>query len=111
MQEHTQSTTLGPGVIDINEYEYMGQNLYLHDNHWIITGTEKKFRTCLEAERYIRNVLNKAKQQETGAYTINVEFPKGTKERLQVLNLHKTDADFIRDIVLEKLEQLEKIML
>lgn len=106
MQDYTQY----PGVIDINEYEYMGQKLYNHDNHWIIAGTEKKFRTCLEAERYIRNVLNTAKQ-ETGAYTINVEFPKGTKERLQVLNLHKKDAAFIRDIVLEKLDQLEKIML
>lgn len=85
MQEHTQSTTQYPGVIDINEYEYMDQKLYNHDNHWVIAGTEKKFRTCLEAERYIRNVLNKAKQE--------------------------TGADFIRDIVLEKLEQLEKIML
>lgn len=110
MHDYTQYP--GPGVIEINEYEYMGEKLYRHDNSWVIAGIEKRVRTSWEAERYIQYVLNKAKQKETGTYyTINVEFPKGTKERLQVINLHKTDADFIRDIVLDKLDQLEKIML
>ena len=70
MQDYTQYTD----VIDITEYDYMGQKLYHRDNHWVIAGIEKKFKTCLEAERYIRRVLNKAKPQETGTYTINGEF-------------------------------------
>jgi hypothetical protein len=57
MQDYTQY----PGVIDINEYDYMNQTLYHRDNHWVIAGIEKKFKTCIEAERYIRRVLNKAK--------------------------------------------------
>jgi len=40
-----------------------GEKLYRHDNSWVIAGIEKRFRTSQEAERYIRYVLNKEKQQ------------------------------------------------
>ncbi|MBU5470160.1 hypothetical protein KQI85_07230 [Falcatimonas sp. MSJ-15] len=46
---------------------------------------------------------------EKNNYRLNIVFPKGTKERIERLNLGKTNSAFIRDAVLSKLDELEKI--
>ena len=43
-------------------------------------------------------------------YRLNIVFPKGTKERIEALQLEKTNSAFIRDTVLNKLDELEKIL-
>ena len=43
-------------------------------------------------------------------YRLNIVFPGGTKERIEALGLNKTNSAFIRDTVLSKLEELEKIL-
>ena len=43
-------------------------------------------------------------------YRLNIVFPKGTKERIENLNLNKTASAFVRDTVLSKLDELEKIL-
>ena len=43
-------------------------------------------------------------------YRLNIVFPAGTKERIENLNLPKTNSAFIRDTVLTKLDELEKIL-
>lgn len=45
---------------------------------------------------------------EKNNYRLNIVFPKGTKERIERLNLGKTNSAFIRDAVLSKLDELEK---
>ena len=47
---------------------------------------------------------------EKNNYRLNIVFPKGTKERIEALKLDKTNSAFIRDTVLNKLEELEKIL-
>lgn len=47
---------------------------------------------------------------EKNNYRLNIVFPKGTKERIERLNLGKTNSAFIRDAVLSKLDELEKIL-
>ena len=47
---------------------------------------------------------------EKNNYRLNIVFPKGTKERIEALGLNKTNSAFIRDTVLNKLEELEKIL-
>lgn len=88
-------------VIEIKEYEFGGYNLIYDNNGWIIKELGEFFKTSLEAENYIKNGLKS---------TINVEFPRGTKERIEALNLNKSNSDFIRDVVLLKLNELEKIL-
>lgn len=46
---------------------------------------------------------------EKNNYRLNIVFPKGTKERIEKLGLDKTNSAFIRDTVLAKLDELEKI--
>ena len=46
---------------------------------------------------------------EKNNYRLNIVFPKGTKERIEALNLNMTNSAFIRDTVLTKLDELEKI--
>ena len=41
-------------------------------------------------------------------YRLNIVFPAGTKERIDALNLNKSNSAFIRDTVLDKLTELEK---
>ena len=43
-------------------------------------------------------------------YRLNIVFPSGTKERIEALELNKTNSAFIRDTVLAKLDELEKIL-
>jgi predicted DNA-binding protein len=47
---------------------------------------------------------------EKNNYRLNIVFPKGTKERIESLSLNKTNSAFVRDTVLSKLDELEKIL-
>lgn len=47
---------------------------------------------------------------EKNNYRLNIVFPKGTKERIEALRLDKTNSAFIRDTILSKLDELEKIL-
>lgn len=47
---------------------------------------------------------------ESRNYRLNIVFPDGTKERIESLGLNKTASAFIRDTVLAKLDELEKIL-
>jgi hypothetical protein len=50
------------------------------------------------------------REYEKNNYRLNIVFPKGTKERIEALQLNKTNSAFIRDTVLNKLDELEKIL-
>lgn len=50
------------------------------------------------------------RKYEENNYRLNIVFPKGTKERIEALKLEKTNSAFIRDTVLAKLDELEKIL-
>lgn len=50
------------------------------------------------------------REYEKKNYRLNIVFPKGTKERIEALNLKKTNSAFIRDTVISKLDELEKIL-
>ena len=50
------------------------------------------------------------REYEKRNYRLNIVFPDGTKERIEALNLNKTNSAFIRDTVLSKLVELEKIL-
>lgn len=50
------------------------------------------------------------REYEKNNYRLNIVFPKGTKERIEALGLNKTNSAFIRDTVLSKLDELEKIL-
>ena len=47
---------------------------------------------------------------EKNNYRLNIVFPKGTKERIEALGLDKSNSAFIRDTVISKLDELEKIL-
>lgn len=47
---------------------------------------------------------------ESRNFRLNIVFPAGTKERIEALGLNKTTSAFIRDTVLTKLDELEKIL-
>lgn len=48
------------------------------------------------------------RKYESNNYRLNIVFPKGTKERIEKLELKKSNSAFIRDIVLSELDRLEK---
>ena len=50
------------------------------------------------------------RKYENNNYRLNIVFPRGTKERIEALNLSKTNSAFIRDTILSKLDELEKIL-
>jgi predicted DNA-binding protein len=50
------------------------------------------------------------RRYENNNYRLNIVFPRGTKERIEALNLNKTNSAFIRDTILNKLDELEKIL-
>lgn len=50
------------------------------------------------------------RKYEKENYRLNIVFPKGTKERIEALQLNKTNSAFIRDTILSKLDELEKIL-
>lgn len=43
-------------------------------------------------------------------YRLNIVFPKGTKERIEALHLNKSNSAFVRDTILYKLDELERIL-
>ena len=47
---------------------------------------------------------------EKNNYRLNIVFPKDTKERIEKLNLNKSNSAFIRDAALAELDRLEKIL-
>lgn len=50
------------------------------------------------------------RKYEKDNYRLNIVFPKGTKERIEALNLKKSNSAFIRDTVISKLDELEKLL-
>lgn len=48
------------------------------------------------------------RKYEKENYRLNIVFPKGTKERIEALNLGKTNSAFIRDTIINKLNELEQ---
>lgn len=64
-----------------------------------LTEEEKRKRVAAAVRRYEKN-----------NYRLNIVFPKGTKERIEALKLNKSNSAFIRDTVLTKLDELEKIL-
>lgn len=48
------------------------------------------------------------RKYENNNYRLNIVFPKGTKERIEKLDLGKSNSAFIRDVVLSELNRLEK---
>ena len=50
------------------------------------------------------------REYEKRNYRLNIVFPQGTKERIENLNLNKTPSAFIRDTILAKLDELERIL-
>lgn len=63
----------------------------------------KEYKTTKAQRQAIRNYEKKN-------YRLNLVFPAGTKERIEALNLNKTNSAFIRDTILNKLDELEKIL-
>lgn len=64
---------------------------------------EQEKKTTEAQRRAVRNY-------ENNNYRLNLTFPKGTKERIDALNLDKSNSAFIRDTVLNELDRLEKIL-
>lgn len=64
---------------------------------------EKELKTSEAQRKAIR-------EYEKNNYRLNIVFPKGTKERIEALKLDKTNSAFIRDTILTKLDELEKIL-
>ena len=50
------------------------------------------------------------RKYENNNYRLNIVFPAGTKERIENLKIEKTASAFIRDTILAKLDELEKIL-
>ncbi len=50
------------------------------------------------------------REYEKRNYRLNIVFPDGTKERIENLKLNKTASAFVRDTVLSKLDELERIL-
>ena len=63
----------------------------------------EKLKTSEAQRKAIRNY-------EKNNYRLNIVFPKGTKERIEALGLDKSNSAFIRDTVISKLDELEKIL-
>lgn len=61
-------------------------------------------------EKQMEQRRKAVRKYEKENYRLNIVFPKGTKERIENLKLNKTNSAFIRDTVLNKLEELEKIL-
>ena len=49
------------------------------------------------------------REYEKNNYRLNIVFPKGTKEKIEALGMNKTASSFVRDTVLAKIDELEKI--
>ena len=58
----------------------------------------------LKTSKAQRKAIRKYEKEN---YRLNIVFPKGTKERIEALNLKITNSAFIRDAVIEILNELE----
>lgn len=104
-------------VIEITETEMNGYHIKKADNGWMIEENGETFKTCVDAERYIKNGLKKTTEaQRRAVYNydntferVNCRFAKGTKERIKKIG-YKSVNDYIKLAVMEKLERDEKIL-
>ena len=71
-----------------------------------MSDAEKREYTEKQKEQRRKAVRN----YENNNYRVNIVFPKGTKERIESLGLNKTASAFVRDTVLSKIDELEKIL-
>ena len=71
-----------------------------------MSDAEKREYTEKQKEQRRKAVRN----YENNNYRLNIVFPKGTKERIESLGLNKTASSFLRDTVLSKIDELEKIL-
>lgn len=71
-----------------------------------MSDAEKREYTEKQKEQRRKAVRN----YENNNYRLNIVFPKGTKERIESLGLNKTASAFVRDTVLSKIDELEKIL-
>lgn len=60
----------------------------------------KKLKTTAAQRKAVR-------KYEQNNYRLNLTFPKGTDKRIEALNLGKSNSAFIRETVLNKLDELE----
>lgn len=105
-------------IVKIAEQEYKGHKIIRTVNGWKIEETGEEFDSAINAHIYIDNGLKRTSESQRKAirdyekrnYRLNIVFPGGTKERIEALNLNKTNSAFIRDAVLSKLDELEKIL-
>jgi len=65
-------------------------------------------RTLTDAQRIAQREASR--RYEARNFRLNIVFPKGTKERIEALGISKSASSFIRDTVLAKLDELEKIL-
>lgn len=61
-------------------------------------------------EKQLEQRRKAVRAYEKRNYRLNIVFPDGTKERIENLGLNKTASAFVRDTVLAKLDELEKIL-
>jgi len=61
-------------------------------------------------EKQMEQRRRAVREYEKRNYRLNIVFPSGTKERIENLGLNKTASAFVRDTVLTKLDELEKIL-
>ena len=61
-------------------------------------------------EKQLQQRRKAVREYEKRNYRLNIVFPDGTKERIEKLGLNKTASAFVRDTVLSKLDELEKIL-
>lgn len=105
-------------IVEIDNYEFKGYHLVYDKNEWKIEELNQSFKTSQAAEKHIVDRLKESNNSQSKAisdseknmYSLNIAFPNGTKERMSALNLKKTNSEFVRDIVLQKLEELEKLL-
>lgn len=80
-------------------------------NHTRPDKARKEKQSMTRSEEEKKAAQQKAvRDYEKRNYRLNIVFPGGTKERIDALNLDKTNSAFIRDTVLSKLDELERIL-
>lgn len=61
-------------------------------------------------EKQLEQRRKAVRAYEDRNYRLNIVFPKDTKDRIEKLGLNKSVSAFVRDTVLAKLDELEKIL-
>lgn len=70
-------------------------------------GEQKMNDNTLKTTEAHRKAVRK---YEKNNWRLNIVFPYGTKERIEALKLNKSNTAFVRDTILSKLDELEKIL-